>query len=64
VHIAVGPCAKGHFIQAGTNGPGVPLLLLLAEIGEFLFLQIQFQKYSLHLKLLECLIGTQILRSP
>jgi hypothetical protein len=29
VHTAMGPCAKGHFIHAGTNGPGVPLLLLL-----------------------------------
>jgi hypothetical protein len=28
MHTAVGPCAKGHFIHAGTNGPGVPLLLL------------------------------------
>jgi hypothetical protein len=32
VHTAMGPCTKGHFIHAGTYGPGVPLLLLLLII--------------------------------
>jgi hypothetical protein len=29
VYVVVGPCSKGHLIHGGTNGPGVPLLLLL-----------------------------------
>jgi hypothetical protein len=29
VHIVVGPCTKGHFIHAGSLGPGVLLLLLI-----------------------------------
>jgi hypothetical protein len=32
VHIAVGLCAKGHFIHTGINGPGVPLTLVIWDI--------------------------------
>ena len=38
VHIAMGPCAKGHFIHARpTFGPGVLLLLLLLLVSSCMF---------------------------